>query len=203
MTASPAPDARVVAVTANSPGCLIICLASLTAIVGTFAWTVATDPALSGKIVAGVIALPFTATLIWFVIRIPAMRRGARIAVDGTGLWWSDGDEAYADAIPWDEVRAVAIGVWRGPRRTSPPKMSRYLEIYLISTEHAGRHPRLASKWYDVRPPEDLPDRCYRFHLVVPGAHDLLARAVRDRHPGLWIGEFEHTAAPALASRSE
>ncbi|MFF5206317.1 hypothetical protein [Streptosporangium sp. NPDC000396] len=108
MTASPAPDARVVAVTANSPGCLIICLASLTAIVGTFAWTVA-----------------------------------------------------------------------------------------------AVRHPKLASKWYDVRPPEDLPDRCYRFHLVVPGAHDLLARAVRDRHPGLWIGEFEHTAAPALASRSE
>ncbi|WP_068927996.1 hypothetical protein [Planobispora rosea] len=199
MTASPSPDARVITVTTTSPGCLLTCLLTLLAIVGTFVWNIANVTALSEKIVTSVITLPFAAALVWFVICIPSIRRGSAVAVDDTGLWWSEGRADYADVIPWDEIRAVAVGVWRGPRRSNGLALSRYLEVYLTDPERAGDHPRLASKWYGVRPPVELPDRCFRFHLVARGSADRLARIVREVRPGLWAGEFEHTVAPASA----
>jgi hypothetical protein len=199
VTPSPSPDARVVAVTTNSPGCLIISAATLVAVVGGHVWQLLNAGTLSGRIVIALVGLPFAAALGWMLIRIPAIRRGSAVAVDRSGLWWSEGDSTYADVIPWEEVRAVAVGVWRGPRRSNAPAMSRYLEVYLTDPALAGRHPRLASRWFDVRPPVDLPERCFRFHLSAAGAAEGLERAVRETRPALWAGEFEHTVAPASA----
>ncbi|GAA3225046.1 hypothetical protein [Actinocorallia longicatena] len=127
------------------------------------------------------------------------MLRGAALAFDGQGIWWTDGDSRYAGLIPWTEIAAVGVGTYRDPRSTSSSKLDAWLEVYLKDPAPQPA-PELSHHFFEVvSPAPHLGGHCYRFQLVHDGSAQAVEQAAARWNPALWHGTWDHAHRPRSA----
>ncbi|GAB3682978.1 hypothetical protein GCM10027589_52680 [Actinocorallia lasiicapitis] len=197
----PAPDAVRVKLTGLSSGCLVLCLIFIAAAAGSLARTALTADTTSEQVFVWACVAVVLAGALWFLIRLPAMRRGAAVAFDQQGIWWTDGDAAYAGGIPWADVAAVGVGTYRDPRSTASSRLDQWLEVYLTDPDPRPV-PELSHLFFEVVSPMPfLGGYCYRFQLLPSGAAQAAEQAAARWNPQLWRGSWEHLHRPRSARR--